>query len=255
MHLTFTRGFFAIAVLLAQFLVALNCLATEATLTIVTDTWPPYVIQTNEEVSGADVDITRAIFKKLNLNIDIQVKPWKRCIALVKQKKADGILGVSLNEERTHFLNYPSNPISTGTTVFFKQAESEIQFTGLPDLNKQRVGAILGYSYCKELDKQAFILKAERVSALEQNFNKLLAGRLDLVVEVDSVGLYTAKRMGISDDVSILSGAHYCAGGNYLAFSKKPGHDELTKRFNQALSDFVHTPEYQAIMTNYGLLQ
>lgn len=251
----FTRRFLANAMLFAHLLFAANCLANEDALTIVTDPWPPYVIQNDEGISGADVDITRAIFKQLNLNIDIQVMPWKRCIALVKQKKADAILAVSLNQERTHFLHYPSNPISTGTTIFFKRAENEFKYTGLPDLRQQRVGAILGYSYCKELDQQAFILKAERVPSLEQNFKKLLAGRLDLVIEVDSVGLYTAKRMGISDDVSILSGAHYCAGGNYLAFSKKPGHDELAKRFNQALSDFVHTPDYQAIMTNYGLLQ
>ena len=115
------------------------------------------------------------------------------------------------------------------------------------------MGTILGYSYCQELDSQEFMRHAERVSSLEQNFNKLLAGRLDLVVEVDSVGLYTANKMGIADKVSIIPDAKYCQGGNYLAFSKKANYENLTLEFNNALEDFKTTNEYHAILKHYGI--
>lgn len=230
-----------------------DAFAMEDTLTIVTDTWPPYVIFENDQVSGTDVDITKAVFKGMNIPVRIEVLPWKRSVALVKQQKTDGILGISLNEQRKQFLNYPDSPISSGITVFFTKKDAQLTYSDLSQLNSPKAGAILGYHYCDALDNTPLLKQAERVSTLAQNFNKLLRDRLDLVVEVDSVGLYTAKQMGISDQVSILPGARFCEGGNYLAFSKKQGYGKLAEQFNSALNAFKLTDEYLLILQKYGV--
>lgn len=60
----------------------------ETQLTIVTDPWPPYVMNEDNKVEGSDVDITRAVFNKMDISVNIEVMPWKRCIELVKQKKS-----------------------------------------------------------------------------------------------------------------------------------------------------------------------
>ena len=229
-----------------------DALAQEDALTIVTDSWPPYIIVENDEVSGTDVDITRAVFKNMNRPISIVVMPWKRCVESIKQQKADAILGISLSEERKSFLHYPNSPISTGTTVFFTRQDPDFSFINLNQLKDKRAGAILGYSYCDELDKADLLKRAERVSSLEQNFNKLLRHRLDLVVEVDSVGLSTAQKMGISKQISILENARFCVGGNYLAFSKKQGLGKVAAQFNAALEAFKLTEDYRHILQQYG---
>ncbi len=230
-----------------------NSFSQTKPLIIVTDIWPPYVIEEENKVSGTDVDITHAVFKKMGIPIDIKILPWKRCVELVKQNKVDGILDISLTEERKTFLHYPNSPISTGTTVFFKRSKDNITFTNLSDLNRKRTGAILGYNYCQELDSQEFIINAERVSNLDQNFHKLLAGRIDLLVEVDSVGLFTAKKLGLSSYISIIPNAKYCIGGNYLAFSKNAKNKELSLLFNNALEAYKASGEYSNLLDHYGL--
>ncbi len=115
-------------------------------------------------------------------------------------------------------------------------------------LNELRAGALSGYSYCDEIDHSPFMKHAERVRSLESGFKMLLANRIDVLVEVDSVGYFTANQMGISDQIAIIPNAAYCHGGNYLAFSKKSGYDQLASQFSQALQTFKITDEYKHIL-------
>lgn len=80
-----------------------------------------------------------------------------------------------------------------------------------------------------------------------------MADRLDFIVEVDSVGLYTAKKMDIANKVYVIPGAEFCKGGNYLAFSKKTDYENLSVRFNTELELFKTSAEYEAILQKYGL--
>ena len=143
--------------------------------------------------------------------------------------------------------------MSEGTTVFFTHHKRTFQLDNIAALNDKRIGAILGYRYCDELDSLDFIQHAERVSTLEQNFKKLMANRLEIVVEVDSVGLYTAKKMGLDDKISIIPDARFCKGGNYLGFSKKEKNKTLMGKFNDELKAFKETVEYKLILRKYGL--
>lgn len=235
------------------YFLSVNLLANEKAFTLVTDAWPPFVIDNEHGLSGTDVDITRIIFKRLEQPLEIKITPWKRCLNMMKQKAADGILGVSLTAKRKQFLYYPEAPVSEGTTALFTHHKRTFKIDKLSELGNKRTGAILGYSYCDELDNSDFIKRAERVSTLEQNFKKLMANRLDLFVEVESVGLYTAKTMGLDDQITIIPNARFCHGGNYLGFAKTERNQALAQRFDRELSAFKKTAEYSLILKKYGL--
>lgn len=233
-------------------LFSLPVLAAEK-FTIVTDPWPPYVYSEQGKPVGTDVEVSISILKRLGIDAHIELLPWKRSLALVERKEADAILAASRTAERDEFLFFPNEAVSTGVTVFFQRADQTLQTIDLENPSKLKVGTINGYSYCTELDNSRLIKQSSRVASLEQNFNKLLLGRIDLLVEVGAVGLYSAKSMGISDRIKMIPNARYCAGGNYLAFSKKAGYDDLAKRFGDELARFKKTAEYQAIIGKYGL--
>ncbi len=222
-------------------------------LHIVVDVWPPYVVQEGDELTGADVEITKAVFASMNQPISLELLPWKRCLTMVENQQADAILDASITTEREKFLYFPEEPISNGVTVFFKKKVDALPFQNLHDLKNLRVGAISGYSYCDEIDNLPFFDQFERVSALEQNFQKLLLGRIDTLLEVDTVGYFTAKSMGISDQIEVIPNANYCQSGSYLAFAKKSGHDALAINFGKALQDFKKTDDYQQILQRYGV--
>ena len=240
-----------LCILISLVLMPLSLQAREA-LHIVVDVWPPYVMQKGDELVGSDVEITRAVFAQMNVPIFIELLPWKRCLSLVENKQADAILDASITTEREQFLYFPDEPTSEGVTVFFKRKTHFIPFTGLSDLEKIRVGAISGYSYCDEIDRSPYYEEFERVGTLDQNFHKLLLGRIDTLLEVDSVGYYTAESMGIMDQIDIIPNANYCQSGSYLAFSKKPGHQELAAEFGKVLRQFKTTDAYRQILKKYG---
>jgi polar amino acid transport system substrate-binding protein len=219
---------------------------------IVADPWPPYTIERGEWLGGTDIEIVNAVFAKLEIPIQVQILPWARCLAMVKNKQADAILDISIDAEREKFLQFPVEPVSEGVTVFFVRKDSPLPFTELSSLNRFRAGAMLGYKYCQEIDESPFMIQAERVYKQEQLFNMLLRKRIDFLVEVDAVGFYVAGEMGISDQITTIPNANYCHGGNYLAFARKPGHEQLAHRFSEALRWFKTTEHYQQILNRYG---
>ncbi len=221
-------------------------------LKIVTDPWPPYSIELDRGASGMDVDIIRAVFDEMERDVEIEFLPWKRCLLLVQEKKVDAILDASITQERKAFMHFPSEPVSEGVTVFYTHKDTPVRFDSLDELDEMKAGAILGYSYCDELDNTVFMKNAIRNNSLRQNFNMLLAGRLDFVVAVDVVGAAVAKDMGVWDRLQMVPNALYCKGGNYLAFSKREGHEALAQTFGDALARFKQTAEYLEILRNYG---
>jgi polar amino acid transport system substrate-binding protein len=222
-------------------------------LLIVTDPWPPYSYEENGIATGLDVEITRAVFKQINVAVEIKFYPWKRSVLMVKNRTADGILSASITPQRKEFMYFPEESVSEGVTVFFINKGRHIKFEGLEDLNGLKAGAQLGYKYCDEIDQSPFAIEATRTKSLTQNINMLLAKRIDFLIEVDAVGFSTAKELGVLDQIDIIPNAQYCQGGNYLAFSKKPTNEQLASQFSNGLHAFKQTADYQHILRKYGL--
>ncbi|TNC83081.1 MAG: hypothetical protein C9356_01140 [Oleiphilus sp.] len=238
-------------IVVISLLIPLNQAAAQQSIRIVTAPWAPYAYVENGKVTGTDVDISLAVLKQLGVEASIEMLPWKRALALVKQQEADAVLDASISPERQQFMYFPNEPVSIGTTVFFKRKSNSITSLDLDNASGLSVGAMLGYKYCEELDRSDLIKRASRVATLEQNFKKLLLNRVDLVVEVDAVGLYKIGEMGISNEISIVGNTHYCAGGNYLAFAKTPALKTLAGEFSTALEKFKKTAEYRQILSKY----
>lgn len=220
---------------------------------IVTDPWPPYAIQDPDsgEAKGIDVETAVAVLQTMGIKASVEFFPWKRCINMVRNQEADAILDISESAERREFLNFPGEPVSYGTTVLFKQRDKSIPFQDVSDLENYRVGAILGYEYCPEVDLRLESGQTVRNQSLEQNFGMLLADRLDIVIEVDAVGKYTLRNLHLGHQVDTIQGAQYCRGGNYLAFAKKPGMEQVAREFGEQLERFKSTDAYQAILRRY----
>ena len=239
--------------LIAIMMLVINLAWSEGAFRIVTDPWPPYVYIENDKAVGIDVDIALAVLGNMGIESQIVMLPWKRSLALVKGLEADAILSAAITLERKEFLYFPAEPISIGNTVFFQRKQRGIRANNLADLYGLKLGAMLGYEYCKELDESPLLLAASRVSTLEQSFNMLMNDRIDLLIEVDAVGIYKAKEMGIDAEISVVAGSRYCASENYLALAKKPGHQALAVKFGEELIKFKGTGEYRKILKKYGM--
>ena len=147
-------------------------------------------------------------------------------------------------------MHFPEEPLSESSSVLFHLKGKPYAFAGLKDLKGLTIGTILGYKYSKEF-LEAGYFKREPVKTEEQNFHKLLHGRIDMLLTNKNVGLFTAKNMGVLDNVDYLL-KPLSGGNNYLAFAKKPGSANLAEEFSVYLAEFKKTVAFRSILHRYG---
>lgn len=224
----------------------------EEPLRVVTEAYPPFVYQEDGKAKGIDWEVTQAILEEMGIGADLQFCRWKRCLVTVQSGYADAILDVNKTPDREKHLVFPEEHLSRAPTVFFQREGQEFHYTSPDELPPVKAGTILGYHYCDELAKAP--LKIEEGKSLEQNFEKLLQGRLTLVIENVFVGRFIARETGIADQVEVVPGARFCEQEkNYLAFAKYSRYAALAERFSQALSKFKGTDRYRQILAKYGM--
>jgi polar amino acid transport system substrate-binding protein len=221
-------------------------------LVVVTDQWAPYVFQEGNAIRGVDYEIMMAVLSQMGYEVDFKLMPWKRCVRMIEEHQADAILDISMNEHREKTMYFPTEKISESVSVLFHLKGKSFTYKVLEDLRGLTVGTVLGYAYSSEFLEADFFTR-EPVKTEEQNWKKLLYGRIDLFLSNKNVGLYTARKMGIQDKVEFIPKV-VSSGNNYLAFSKKLGHNILAKNFSEHLQSFKKTTDYAAILSEYGLI-
>lgn len=98
--------------LTALILTCLSAFAHGEKLRIVTEPWAPYVYLEDGQAKGIDYEVTAEVFKRLGVEVEWQFLPWKRCLAMIEQGLADGVLDIFQTEQRDSQLFYPSEPLS-----------------------------------------------------------------------------------------------------------------------------------------------
>ncbi|MCP3900386.1 MAG: amino acid ABC transporter substrate-binding protein [Desulfobacteraceae bacterium] len=219
-------------------------------LIIVTDPYEPFVFSPGAKLKGLDYEVTVAVFQQLNIPIEIQFYPWKRCLIMMQDQEADTLIDLVMTDERRAYLFFPEEPLSDSSLTIFYHKNHPLKIDTLDDLKSYRFGAQSGSEYPPELAE--VLVKRYDVKLMEQNFQKLVADRIDLMVENRIVGQYLANKMGLSDQIGVLELPKPFPTRYYLGFSKKKGHDRLAEQFSQALVKFKQTQAYHDILVKYG---
>lgn len=219
-------------------------------LRIVTEPWAPYVYEENGKSLGLDYETTAIVFKRLGIEVEWQFLPWKRCLSMLEQGQADGVLDIFHSEERDALLLYPSEPLSQVQFVMFYANERPHPFSTLDELRGLTVGTSPGYLYSKDFsDSQLFT--REPAPSHEANFGKLVRGRIDLLITDRRVGQHLLDELNIRDQITenptIISQQN-----QYLAVRRNAGMDLLVQRFGAELKRFKREPAYAELSARYG---
>lgn len=229
-----------------------NVSHSRETIKVVTEEWPPYVIDNGKsEPSGHDYEVIKAVFERIDVSVNLMFVPWKRAISMIEDKSAGALLDVSYTKAREDFLIFPKQFISESNTVLFSLKSNEYNYNSIEDLSGKRIGTTSGYVYNDEFDNSP-LFKRHGLKSHESNFKKIITGRIDFFAVNKSVGSYVAKNMGILNEVKY-SEKSISGGELFLGFSKAVGHVELAKRFSEELKVFKNTEEYTDILKKYGL--
>ena len=241
--------------LIAQLLTVLlfTCLSLTARgekLRIVTEPWAPYVYEENGKSLGLDYEATAIVFKRLGIDVEWQFLPWKRCLSMLEQGQADGVLDIFHSAERDATLLYPSEPLSQVEFVMFYANERPYPFRTLDDLKGLTIGTSPGYLYSKDFSESTLFTQ-EPAPTHEANFGKLVRGRIDLLITDRRVGQHLLDQLNIRDKITenpiIIS-----QQSQFLAVRRNAGMDLLVQRFGAELKRFKREPAYAELSARYG---
>ncbi len=88
---------------------------------------------------------------------------------------------------------------------------------------------------------------------IKLNFKKLAQGRVDLVISDRIVGTYTAKLLGLDNQITCYEQVLF-SKGYPMPFAKKsdyPGLEEIAARFERELRAFKQSDEYRNIIDSW----
>ena len=142
-------------------------------------TFPPYEFLRGQEVVGIDVEICRAVARKLNRPFKAETVDFDSVIPAVISGKADlAAAGITVTEDRKKNVDFSIPYVKTGIVVIFKKASP---FTDAAQLKGKKIGVQSGTTsetYVLEQLKQ----EPERCKSPAEAVAALKAGRVDFVI-------------------------------------------------------------------------
>lgn len=251
--------------ILITFIAALGLITTSAnakaeTITIAADPWCPYTCDANSEHPGFMVEIAQRAFKKHSIDVKYVVQPWARAIIESRRGKLTAIVGASKGDAPDFV--FPNVTQGEMGNAFYVREGSAWRYTGPESLAKICVGAIKDYSYSENFNSYAKQHKADPAriqyasgdNPLDINVKKLLAGRIDAVIETTLVMKYYLATHAVSGIKESGKTTPSDQDKLYIAFSPK---DSNAARYAKILSDETtamrSNGELQAILDVYKI--
>lgn len=169
----------AIAVLLALSISAAAQGGSD-TVRITNGEWPPYLGEEEPGYGIASRIVTRA-FERAGYQVEYGFFPWSRSLYLAREGHWDGTAVWLPSEERFRDF-YVSDPVIVTEYVFFHRKDMAFDWDMPADLSGYRIGLTQDYDYGKVIETAVDLelVLTETVASDRLNFEKLIAGRIDL---------------------------------------------------------------------------
>lgn len=227
--------------------------AETITVAIEDKNWAPYYVWVEGTPTGPCPEIAAGAIQHMGFEVKFVRVPWVRVLLSVERQTVDAGLCGTKTSERSAYSHYPEEPLLSYDATLFVRADSPLQTSEIAGLKDKTFGSVKGYTF-GDVDGR---LEAQGMSRLEANDREallrlLIRGRLDVVLDSILPTAFDARKLGVHAQIRPLFPS-LSETPAYLFFSRRPGHDELAKKFSAALREFKETDAYDTIKARYGL--
>lgn len=215
---------------------------------------PQTMLDSQGQPDGLAVKTLQAVARQLNWNLSIDYMPWMRVVHGAQRGECDLVLTALRRPDYEDFMAFPATPILDQANVLVIRHGAAVHFDG--DLEAFMRRYSLGIYQDKAVNPQFEQLRYEPWARIllsnspQQNIERLLAGRFDAVVENDLTAFYALRSLGREEKISVLSPALSVTPA-YVTFPLAGKAIGMLKVFDQALSDFKGTREFQTLQLTY----
>jgi polar amino acid transport system substrate-binding protein len=222
-------------------------------LTIVIDRtdFYPFYYRENAKLVGPLPEVTSAVLSAIGYMAEFREVPWSRAVDLVTRRQVDAVAGIFYRPEREFFLHYPRSFPAESRLNLFVPISSELAFDGdLSVLENEDIGTVLGWSY-------KLFTQSQKIGRIDFADEKILVrnvalGRIGIGIGNPTSLAKFAREQGLENHIRVIA-PPVERTPLFTAFSKKPGHEDLARRFSTALEAFKETPAFREIMKRHGL--
>lgn len=246
---------------LAAFLVALflSAPARADVISVTADIWCPYNCAPADNHPGYGIEILKEIFEKAGHKIAYSNMNWTRSIDRARAGEFTAIIG-ALYKDAPDFV-FPQEPFGVQVDTLATRIDDPFEYRTVESLAGHVLGAIQGYTYDDAFN--AYIEKykddVKRVDLvggddpLTTNIKKLMANRVDVVLDDYNVMSYTLKNMKVTDKVKAKP-LPSKRGSLYVAFSpKNPKAKDYAALFDKGVAELRKSGKLKDILARYGL--
>ncbi|MBS7663288.1 transporter substrate-binding domain-containing protein [Pseudomonas lalucatii] len=156
-------------------------------------------------VQGLAPRAVREVLGALGLPVEVVVLGnWKRCLSDAAEGRVDLVIAYR-SAERERSLLFSREPLLREEVSVFYNRRKPLAVTRLEDLAQYRGGLLLGESYGQAFD--AFVQahgNVEWVASNQQNFGKLIRGRIDFIAHERRTGKLYLEHLPGADEIEVL---------------------------------------------------
>lgn len=191
--------------------------------------YPPVNFMENGVAKGVMIDIVRAISAATGRQVTIELTDWKNAQIRVQNGTADGLIGMSVTDERKKLFAF-TEPVAKNEFSLFVRS-SDISIRGTNDLAGLTIAVTSGGLPRKIMESRSGI-ELVTVDTYLEGLERLTDGRVDVFAADRWVAAYTIQKNNIQG-VKI-AGAPFASLPAAIAFRK--GNTQLAGEFNQAIA-------------------
>lgn len=214
--MTYARKFIKIVIL---FLALCQPVVAEQ-YTVLTEQLAPVHFEENGEVKGIATEIVKAIFKEADLQLKIEVYPWKRAYSIALKEKDTFIYTINRTEKREDLFKWIGPILSKETNLYKLKSRTDIQINSIDDVKKYTTAVILGHSLTSKLLRHGFTEGKELITTTDkkQQVKLFLKGNADLITGNQYTIYNSLKAAGCSmnevEPVFLITRQGYYLGAN-----------------------------------------
>ena len=218
----------------------------EGVLTVATEgTYAPFSFYDEKgELTGYDVDVARAVAKKLNLKIEFLTAPWDAMLAAFDAGKADAVFNqVSITEERKKKYDYSVPYMTSYSAIIVHEDNDDIK--SFADLKGKRSTHSVNSMWIPTVEKYG--AKLVVADSLSDQINLIITKRADDTID-DAVMFYDYKKQHPKAPIKLIKAGETPM---YTAAIVHKGNAELLEAINKALNELKAEGKLKEISIKY----
>ena len=205
-----------------------GCGEKDNSLKMITEaTFPPYEFLRGQEIAGIDVEICRAVAKKLNRPFKAETVDFDSVIPAVISGKADlAAAGITVTEDRKKNVDFSIPYVKTGIVVIYKKSNP---FKNIEQLKGKKIG-VQGGTTSETFVLEQLKQEPERSKSPAEAVAALMSGRVELVIaDIDPAKncVKGEADLALSD---LITSEEY-------AVAIRKGQPELLKAINETITE------------------